>query len=401
MYNSFFNLLYKPFDLLPDPKFIYQSKSHKKALTYLDYGIRERSGFVLLTGEVGSGKTTLIRNLLDKNYEHAVLSKIFNTCVTSDQLLAMINDDFGLVTDGKDKVALIRDLNMFLVEQYAQGNQPILIIDEAQNLSQQLLEEVRMLSNLEASDCKLLQIILVGQPELRETLSAPELRQLRQRISINCHLQALNREEVGHYIDHRLKVAGNATAVEFSSGVLETVFRYSKGIPRLINIICDFLMLSAFAEETTIISNEMVREVIGDLDFDNYYWCANDKMDKNCLPMDSTSIQPDNGAQNQKLLCLLSDISQRIESLENSSLGPVQDGLRELNAGFATFQNSISSRLTKNDAQILSLKNRLEILMQTAESNEQVAPVDPPKPGFVRRLFGSDTVSRQNGKVSS
>jgi putative secretion ATPase (PEP-CTERM system associated) len=355
----------------------------------------------LLTGEVGSGKTTLIRNLLGKHYEHVVLSKIFNTCVTSEQMLAMINDDFGMDTDGKDKVALIRDLNTFLVEQYARGNQPILIIDEAQNLSSQLLEEVRMLSNLETSDCKLLQIILVGQPELRATLSAPELRQLRQRISINCHLQALNREEVGHYINHRLEVAGNATAVEFSTEAMETVFRYSKGIPRLINIICDFLMLSAFAEETTIISGEMVRDVIGDLDFDNYYWSVDPASVNKGLPTAVSGSLPDSTLQNQQMFSLLSDISRRIESLESSSLGTVQDGLKELNEGFMAFQNSISNHLTKNDAQILSLKNRLEALMQPVESNQQTAPIDPPRSGFVRRLFGGDTVSRQNGKVSS
>lgn len=401
MYNSFFNLQFKPFDLLPDPKFIYLSKSHKKALTYLDYGIRERSGFVLLTGEVGSGKTTLIRNLLDKHYEHAVLSKIFNTCVTSEQMLVMINDDFGIDTDGKNKVALIRDLNTFLVEQYAQGNQPILIIDEAQNLSPQLLEEVRMLSNLETSDSKLLQIILVGQPELRATLSAPELRQLRQRISINCHLQALNREEVEHYIDHRLQVAGNATAVEFSAEALEAVFRYSKGIPRLINIICDFLMLSAFAEETTIISSEMVRDVIGDLDFDNYYWSADAAAGNNGLPSAVSQSLPDSSEQNQELLGLLSDISRRIESIENSHLDSAQNGLKELKEGFASFQSSIANRLTKNDAQILNLKSRLEGLLQPAENNEQTAPIDPPKTGFVRRLFGGDTNGRQNGKAAS
>ena len=400
MYNSYFNLQLKPFDLLPDPKFIYLSKSHKKALTYLDYGIRERSGFVLLTGEVGSGKTTLIRNLLDKHYEHAVLSKIFNTCVTSEQMLVMINDDFGIDTDGKNKVALIRDLNTFLVEQYAKGNQPILIIDEAQNLSPQLLEEVRMLSNLETSDSKLLQIILVGQPELRATLSAPELRQLRQRISINCHLQALNREEVEHYIDHRLEVAGNATAVEFSAEALEAVFRYSKGIPRLINIICDFLMLSAFAEETTIISCEMVRDVIGDLDFDNYYWSADAAPGNNGIPSAVSHSLPDSTVQNQELLGLLSDISRRIESIENSHLDSAQNGLTELKEGLATFQSSISSRLTNNDTQILNLKSRLEALIQPAENNKQTVPIDPPKSSFVRRLFGGDSINRQNGKAA-
>src|ERR1039457_4380137 len=274
MYEAFFNLKIKPFDLLPDPRFIYLSKSHKKALTYLDYGIRERSGFILLTGEVGSGKTTLIRDLLDKRYEHVVLSKIFNTRVTSEQLLALINDDFGLAVQGKDKVTLIRDLNSFLIDQYAPGNQPILIIDEAQNLSTELLEEVRMLSNLEAANCKLLQIILVGQPELRSILAAPELRQLRQRININCQLHALNRNETEQYITRRLEVAGNSSAVNFSPESLDAVFRYSRGIPRLINIICDFLMLSAFADETTFLSLEMVNDVIGDLDFENYYWMA-------------------------------------------------------------------------------------------------------------------------------
>ena len=166
MYESFFQLRKKPFELVPDPDFIYLSRSHKKALTYLDYGIRERAGFILLTGDVGSGKTTLIRDLLNKKYERVVLCKVFNTRVSSEQLLSMINDDFGLPVAGRDKVSLMRDLNDFLLEQYAAGKQPILIIDEAQNLAADLLEEIRMLSNLESAHQKLLQIVLVGQPEL-------------------------------------------------------------------------------------------------------------------------------------------------------------------------------------------------------------------------------------------
>ena len=317
MYESFFDLKVKPFELLPDPKFIYFSKSHKKALTYLDYGIRERAGFILLTGEVGSGKTTLIRDLLDKHYEKTVLAKIFNTRVTSDQLLAMINDDFGLSTQGKDKITLMRDLNGFLVEQYGCGNQPILIIDEAQNLNADLLEEVRMLSNLETSDSKLLQIILVGQPELRTTLAAPELRQLRQRIGINCHLQALNREETAHYIMHRLEVAGNVAAVEFPSESIDIIYNYSKGIPRLINLICDFLMLSAFAEEMRIISVDMVIEVVGDLDFFEPS-CPNsgDELSGNCHSDDqNVSVK-----QKNNMHSLLLDISRRIESIASPRL---------------------------------------------------------------------------------
>jgi general secretion pathway protein A len=161
MYESFFGLKTKPFNLLPDPEFLFRSKSHKRALTYLDYGIRERAAFILLTGEIGSGKTTIIRDLIRKHQERVVLSKVFNTGGDFDQLLAMINDDFGLPTQGKDKISLLRGLNDFLIDQFARGNRPVLIIDEAQNLTPKALEEVRMLSNLETDNAKLMQIILV------------------------------------------------------------------------------------------------------------------------------------------------------------------------------------------------------------------------------------------------
>lgn len=272
MYESFFHLTAKPFELLPNPDFIYMSRSHKRAMSYLDYGVRERAGFVLLTGEVGSGKTTIIRNLIKKHLENVVLSKIFNTKVDSGQLIAMINDDFGLSVQNKDKIAMLKELNDFLIEQFLKGNQPVLIIDEAQNLPLDLLEEIRMLSNLETDNAKLLQIILVGQPELRTTLACPSMVQLRQRISINCHIHPLTRAETEEYILHRLEKAGDRNAVNFPQDTIDIIFFYSRGIPRLINIICDFLMLSAFAEETTNIDCEMVRDVTGDLDFENHFW---------------------------------------------------------------------------------------------------------------------------------
>jgi len=389
MYESFFNLRVKPFELVPDPHFIYLSKSHKKALTYLDYGIRERSGFILLTGEVGSGKTTLIRNLLDKHYEHAVLSKVFNTRVTSEQLLEMINDDFGLVTQGKDKVTLIRDLNNFLVDQYARGNQPILIIDEAQNLAADLLEEVRMLSNLEASDCKLLQIILVGQPELRITLSAPELRQLRQRININCHLHALNREEVEQYITYRLDVAGNASAACFAPRALDAIYHYSKGIPRLVNIICDFLLLSAFAEETNSISVEMVQDVVGDLDFENYYWSSDaDPAEKKPVPDGNISVDTGSQALSNEVLDVISGISRRIESIENMIGLPLQTALKDQNDRFESLQSAVSSHVAMTNSTIQDLSGKLEDLEKTVINGEQRSPNDVAKAGFVRRVFG-------------
>jgi putative secretion ATPase (PEP-CTERM system associated) len=396
MYESFFELRVKPFELLPDPRFIYLSKSHKKALTYLDYGIRERAGFILLTGEVGSGKTTLIRELIDKHYEQTVLSKIFNTRATSEQLLAMINDDFGLPTKGKEKVSLIRDLNDFLIDQYARGNHPILIIDEAQNLAPDLLEEVRMLSNLETSDSKLLQIILVGQPELRDILSAPDLRQLRQRIGISCHLQALSREETEQYIMHRLEVAGKASAVDFLPESLDVVFRYSKGIPRLINIICDFLMLSAFAEETKAISIDMVREVIGDLDFDNHFWAtAGAENGAKRLTNDASGTDNRSYSFLQDVHTLMLGISRRLDSMENDIAASVKSELTEFNDRLKLFQDAVDSSAAITDSRFIDLSRRVEEIKITVakddipEKRSASTAVD-----FVRRRFGNESLAK-------
>lgn len=393
MYESFFNLNTKPFDLLPDPRFIYLSKSHKKALTYLDYGIRERSGFILLTGEVGSGKTTLIRDLYSKNYERVVLAKIFNTCVTSEQLLAMINDDFDLPVQGKDKVTLIRDLNRFLVEQYACGNQPILIIDEAQNLGADLLEEIRMLSNLETDENKLLQIILVGQPELRTILAAPELLQLRQRININCHIQALNREETAEYITHRLDVAGNANAVIFSQEILDDIFQYSKGIPRLINIICDFLMLSAYAEKTNIISIEMVREIIGDLDFENHYWASEDD-GKEVRQLADSVFSPAGDPQvsfSHESHAILRDITRRIDSIEQDIV-PLQMSQKVQHDQFAVLQNAFKFYVDKTDAQIANINQRDDKTMLTVgTATTHALPNEPAFNRIIQWIFGNNS----------
>jgi len=399
MYEAFFNLRMKPFELVPDPSFIYRSKSHKRAITFLDYGIRARAGFILLTGEVGSGKTTIIRDLLNKRYEQLVLAKVFNTRVTSEQLLAMINDDFGLQTQGKDKVTLIRDLNEFLVDQYARGNQPILIIDEAQNLAEELLEEVRMLSNLETSDSKLLQIILVGQPELRTILAAPSLRQLRQRISINCHLQPLSRHETECYIMHRLEVAGNAAAVEFPSESLDIVFRFSKGIPRLINIICDFLMLSAFAEEMKVISVNMVREVIGDLDFDNHFWSNAVAEQQEGQPNEAAvSSQPAGSLLLQQEICsTLNDINMRLDVLENNiSDKAAQTVFNEVQDRFTQLQNNVTSQITKTDKQIFNLLTKLDEIAIPPNGNiAKEISQESANAGFARWVFGGNAFSRK------
>ena len=209
MYTAFFGLACKPFELVPNPEFLLMSRSHKKALIHLSYGISETAGFILITGEVGTGKTTIIRSMMKGLKENIKLARVNNTRVSSEQLITMINEDFGLDIKGRDKTGMLSDLTAFLIDQYARGKRCVLIIDEAQNLSADLLEEIRLLSNLETDKAKLLQIVLVGQPELMKILARPGLRQLRQRISISCRIQPLLEEETKEYILHRLEVAGN------------------------------------------------------------------------------------------------------------------------------------------------------------------------------------------------
>lgn len=262
MYEEFFGLKSRPFDLVPNPEFFFESSSHRKALNYLKYGIFRGSGFIMLTGEVGTGKTTLIRDIMRDLGDRFLVSAVFYTCVQSVQLLQMINRDFGIESASKDKVDLISDLNDFLIEQCRLGKSPVVIVDEAQNLSRDNLEEIRLLSNLEGDREKLLQIILVGQPELRETLADPALRQLRQRISVQFHLSRLTEEETRAYVLHRLELAGNRNAVEFEDAAFETLFKVTQGTPRLINVCCDYILLTAFSENARTVTAELVSDVV-------------------------------------------------------------------------------------------------------------------------------------------
>ena len=314
MYRSFFGLKMKPFELLPNPDFLFLSTSHKKALYYLDHALLEQAGFMLLTGEIGSGKTTVIRDLLRRNGNRLVFAKVTNTNIGPQQLLSMVIDDFGISAPDREKSSLLKKLNEFLIAQYARGTTQVLVIDEAQNLSPETLEEVRMLSNLETDSSKLLQIILVGQPELRQTLNSANLQQLRQRISFACHLSPLSCEEVKEYILHRLEVAGNRDAVEFESAALELVYCYSRGIPRLINIMCDFLMLSAFAEETRIITAALVRDIAGEMEFERHYWGRVDVCENGPLFPRGT---PDSQSVLIELREKVGELLSRLETLES------------------------------------------------------------------------------------
>ncbi len=274
MYLSFFSLHQKPFELLPNPDFLFLSDVHKKALTFLQYGLMEHTGFILFTGEVGTGKTTTIRRLLSKVSADMTVATVFNTQVDSVQLLRMINDDFGLTSTSNAKAELLRDLNEFLIAQYAAGRRCVLIIDEAQNLGLEQLEEIRLLSNLETAHAKLLQIILVGQPELRDKLNSADLIQLRQRILVHCHLSPLSAEDVTSYIYHRLEQSGNRNALEWQKGTMELIHEATHGVPRLINILCDYILLDAFTKSHTIVSYDTLEAILTHLDFESQFWAA-------------------------------------------------------------------------------------------------------------------------------
>lgn len=385
MYEAYFGLNQKPFELVPNPDFLFLSKSHKRALTYLDYGISERVGFILLTGEVGSGKTTIIRDLINKHHEQVVLSKVFNTRVNSEQLIALINDDFGISSAGRDKTTMLRDLNDFLVEQYARGNFPVLIIDEAQNLTPKLLEEIRMLSNLETDSAKLLQIILVGQPELRETIGVPALRQLRQRISINCHLQPLSRQEMELYILHRLEIGGNRTAVTFTGEAFDLIFASSRGIPRLINIICDFLMISAFAEETNMLDASLVREIIIDLDFESHFWESDPKVEDRHTTQDKPLSRTASG--DYELVQTLKGINLRLDSIECDVLQTTQSSMREFGQKLTELQNAFMFHVKETDLTINTISTKVEKLRNLKDETDREGE-STNKSGFVRRLIG-------------
>jgi general secretion pathway protein A len=259
MYESFFGLRELPFSLTPDPRFLWLSETHEEGLAALCYGITRRKGFILLTGEVGAGKTTLLRAALERIPEGTETALILNTADLSPvDLLKLIAAEFGLAPTGEGKADILIALNRFLLERLASGLNTVLVIDEAQNLSLSALEEVRLLSNLETDTAKLLQIVLTGQPELRDKLAAHELRQLRQRIAIEHHVDALRADEVADYLRHRVDVAGGKYEDLFERDLEPIFHRASLGCPRLISLIADRSLLAAYSKQTKPVPREIV-----------------------------------------------------------------------------------------------------------------------------------------------
>ena len=265
MYKNFFSFRERPFKLVPNPAYLFLSKSHEEVLAHLTYAVIQGDGFVEITGEVGTGKTTLCRAFLENLDNNTKAAYIFNPNLNSIQLLKTINDEFGIDSDADNTKDLIDRLNSFLIAKKAQGKNVILIIDEAQNLTTEVLEQLRLLSNLETSRDKLLQIILVGQPELGEKLDSHELRQLDQRITLRCQLVPLSHKEVREYIQHRINIASRKTGIQFAGAAYRSIYHYSRGIPRLINIVCDRALLTAFVLDQQIISGKIAMAAIREL----------------------------------------------------------------------------------------------------------------------------------------
>jgi general secretion pathway protein A len=266
MYERFYDLRERPFALSPDPEYLYPSRVHREALDYLRYGIESQAGFVVITGEIGSGKTTLLQTLLRGLDSDTTVGRIVNTMLEPRELLETIMIDFGLEPVGKSKPLILRDLAQYLVDQRLAGRLVLLVIDEAQNLSHAALEELRMLSNLETEKSKLLQIVMVGQPNLRDKLAAPELEQLRQRITVSYHLLPLDAAETANYINHRLLRAALGAPLQFPREVTDTIHARSRGVPRIINVICDAALVFGYAEERRQIDLPLIRDVLGELE---------------------------------------------------------------------------------------------------------------------------------------
>ncbi|HPC82508.1 MAG TPA: AAA family ATPase [Thermoanaerobaculaceae bacterium] len=266
MYEEFYGLAAPPFSITPDPRYLYLSRQHREAMEHMLFGVTQRKGFVQLTGEVGAGKSTLCRAVLASLGEAFATALILNPVGSGVQLLRTILREFGLSDRGNDRARLLQRLDEFLLARLAAGQDVVLLIDEAQDLSDDLLEEVRLLSNLETDDRKLLQIVLIGQPELRERLDRPEMRQLRQRITVRYHLGPLDRREVEAYINHRLAVAGANGRPTFSAAALRSIHRYSRGVPRLINAVCDKALLCGYVEGRDHLGWRQVRRGIRDLE---------------------------------------------------------------------------------------------------------------------------------------
>ena len=328
LYQAYFRLDRSPFNVTPDPSFLYLSASHREALAQLSYGIKARKGFIVLTGEVGTGKTTLIHTLLNDLNDATHTALIFSTVLSAIDLLRYVCEEFKLMEPRQRREELhdyLVLLNEFLLEKYRLGENCVLIIDEAQNLSAEVLESIRMLSNFETSTDKLLQILLIGQPELAVRLNTPELRQLKQRITLRHYLQALTLKECQEYITNRLQIAGGNADI-FTPTAVATVYSYSSGIPRLVNVLCDSAMLTSYAIGKSIIDTAIIREVAEDLSLTRDFGSTAARRPESVAP--HKEVQSLNGTAREKEVAQAKIVQPRSKSaiVYNSKLVTSSNG---------------------------------------------------------------------------
>lgn len=309
MYESFYKLRAKPFALNPDPKFFFGSKGHKRAMAYLEYGLSLSEGFIVITGEIGAGKTMLVRYLFKKlEHENVVAAQLVSTQLEADDMLRAVSSAFGLEQEGLNKASLLKKLESYLLSVVKQGKRPLLVVDEAQNLAPRAVEELRMLSNFHHAEKPLLQSFLLGQPEFRVTLQSEEMQQLKQRVIASYHLGAMDLSETHAYINHRLEMVGWKNDPSISEKAYERVFEFTGGIPRKINTLCDRLFLLGFLSERHEFDRAEVQEVIDDLGQEVAYSTAPKNSKKGAGVSGTVQIADEN----------LTDLSDKIESMERT-----------------------------------------------------------------------------------
>ena len=367
MYEKYYGLNSKPFQLNPDPEFYFGSKQHKRAKAYLDYGVERSEGFIVITGEVGAGKTTLVRGLLGSlNPEKVVAASLVTTQLNAEDTLRMVGAAFGVRVKDVSKADLLMGIEAYLLSQTSQGKRCLLVVDEAQNLTEQAVEELRMLSNFQFGKQALLQTFLVGQPEFRTILQSPTMQQLRQRVTATCHIGPLDASDTQAYIDHRLKCSGASGRPTFEEGSIDAVFNAAEGIPRRINFICDRLLLHGFLANKDIFSKEDVNQIVNEIQNET---SAPIKKINRMHQGEEASLEDDQNEKNQIDLsgqnppvskAMASSISSQIERLAGE----------QSDARLRRLEGSVL-RLERINLEVLGLLKKLVFsLSETEQENE-------------------------------